>query len=196
MKIDDLKFYTTDVTAYAAQMKETALQTWLRRKEGIGTGSPEAPNPLEGGGKQGLRRYWTFRNVMEVSIANRLFTSGLGLDLALQAGAFFAYVGTLPGSMAEDVVLGKPGNGLMRIPGLPFHDPDCPDLKTLAIVSQKGCAVVGWGKGYDPLKEANVRLGGLSAWSSVECREVFFDVCGRLGLQPFDLINAEYGAKA
>ena len=203
MSILDLKC-GTDVAAMLAGMKVSTLQTWLRRNDQMSKPPANAVDsrsenqiiaerPIEGGGSQGNHRIWTLCNVMEIAVAYKAFDDcGVDLERALSLGAAFAYTGTLPGSMGLDLVGDVEYAKLMRQPGFPFYDRTQPALKTLAVVSPKGVTVLGWGEGYEPLREARVRLGGLTAWAAIECQEIFFTVCEKLGAVPFDVLDEVY----
>lgn len=194
--------YPTDAAAYAAQMKFSTLQTWLRRNEEIGVApvnSTEArrleldETQQQGGGSQGKRRMWSFRNIIEIAIANYLFTNGdIELERALYAGSTFAYTGTMPGNMAVDTFADPKSHDPMRMPGFPFFDPAKPNLRTFGYLSKSGCTIVGVGDGYEPEREALMRLGHPKVWTVFDCDEVFLQVCQHLGLRPNIVLEDAY----
>ena len=194
MNIFDVKL-PTKIAAQIAGMNEAGLQGWMRRKE-VGTGGQNGIDPVLGGGSQGSHRLWSFRNIMEIAIANELVTGGVDLDLALSAGATFAYTGGMPGNMAVDMNADPDSIDPMREPGFPFHDDHHTALRTFVIVSNKGTTVVAGGDDYDPIREAMIRLGNPKVWTCLDCNEVFWMVCHNLKIVPIVALEQAYGVSA
>lgn len=181
----------TKQAAEVAGMKETTLQTWMRRKE-VGRGGNDT-GPVEGGGSQGAHRLWSFPNIMEIAIANALVDGGVNLDLALLAGATFAYSGAMPNGGAVNYPATAIDLAKMRQPGFPFYDPSVNPMWTYAFVSVNGTAVLGGGQDYDPHPDAMITLGRPMVLTRLDCNEVFFRACNNLNIVPLTALRQVYG---
>ena len=82
------RFETGDL-AKSADVTGAALQTWFRR--GIILGAGEG---VEMPGRAGVRRGFSFRNVIEVAMGAALIRNGLPPAAAFKAAAKFAHSGT------------------------------------------------------------------------------------------------------
>jgi hypothetical protein len=159
-----------------------ALQNHLSRKVVIG--HREGLAPIEGGGANGVRRKFTFENVMEIAIAKALTDAGVSdLEVAYRAASRFSHfahgpVGKVPG----------------RLPSFPFKSG-----RTLLVVTGSFARVFHW----EPTKtdflaiirsELGRDLGHVEGFTLVDCSAVFDRVVQALGFIPPDVIAQAYRA--
>lgn len=76
----------------AAGVSNDVLQIWIRR--GLILGAPGKGVHMPG--RQGLRREFTYFNVVEIAVAAALISAGVSNKSAFQHAASFAHVGTGP----------------------------------------------------------------------------------------------------
>ncbi len=178
MNLNEIKLSTTQASELVG-MKNESLKTWLKRYTELGG------DEIEGGGSHGKSYTFNFKSLMELAIAWKLVDeAGVPISQAVNAGATFAYTYNYSYNAIEARDIGSDAPQIVRHPACPYFKSDQPDLNTLAFVSSKGCSVVAWGEGHDPLKAIASLQGGLSTGSFIECRSVFNDMCHKLGFNP------------
>lgn len=80
--------FSTGDLIKAADVTGAALQTWIRRGLIVGTGEG-----VDMPGKAGIRRAFSFRNLMEVAMGAALIQRGIAPRDAFRAAAMFAHTG-------------------------------------------------------------------------------------------------------
>ncbi len=141
---------------------------------------------VTGGGKRGMRKHFTFYNVMEVALARELIDVGVGGGdpvAAFQAAQNFAHVSSDDG--------GTPA--IERLPGLPF--PPSLGVTLLAI---------GGGRSWDLVASPGREDGtyfklkhqlGTGSFVIIDASAVFNRVATGLGYEPRTVLRDAYGAE-
>lgn len=80
--------FSTGDLAKAAKVTSAALQTWIRRELIVGTGQG-----VDMPGQPGIRRAFSFRNLIEVAMGAALIERGIPPRDAFKASAKFAHTG-------------------------------------------------------------------------------------------------------
>lgn len=158
MDIFDAQFSTGQVLA-AAGMANPGLQTWIRRGMIVG----HKDRPIDMPGSPGIRRTFTFHNVMEIATAKALVDVGAELIDAFRAAAMFAHTGD------EE-----------RLPGLPFAN----DAYTLLCMAGDRSTVVEWEPGTDVLANIRHDLGRPLGFVILQVNPLFDRVTSSLGYHP------------
>ncbi|MFG1280600.1 MerR family transcriptional regulator [Xanthobacter autotrophicus] len=160
--------FVTGQVLEAADVTNSALQSWIRRGLIVGHRGQSIDMP----GSPGIRRKFSFFNVIEIALAKALIDVGVELAAAFQAASDFAHSGD------EN-----------RLPGLPFTG----ERHTLLCVAGQRSTVFAWTPGQDPTADIQNELGWPLGWSTVDVGEVFNRVAVALGHHPQAVIDEEYG---
>ncbi|WP_265502209.1 MerR family transcriptional regulator [Paracoccus beibuensis] len=148
------------------------LQNWMKRGLIIGQAH------VEGGGKPGKHRTFSFFNLIEISIAKALLDVGhTDLKLISRSAAEFAHVGT-----------SRPGRP-RRLPGLPFG---VPNSRTLFIVSPTRADAFLLQEGTSALAFYAAAMPGGSGATIIDASRVFDDVMTILGISAQLTLREEY----
>jgi hypothetical protein len=152
-----------------------SLQNWIKRKLIVGH------REIKGGGQgPGRHRRFSFFNVVEVAIANRLMTLGMQPKEAFKNAAHFAHSG------GGGEVFDMPE----RLPGLPFHQEHG---DTIFAVGLRGTWEAIWGRTptSDPYAQMRQHVG--DDFISLNVTNVFNELCNAMGLHPFKTLDEIYG---
>ncbi|CAH1653441.1 conserved hypothetical protein [Hyphomicrobiales bacterium] len=167
MSIFNAEFVTGQVLV-AADVTNSALQTWIRRNLLVGHKNHEIDMP----GSPGIKRKFSFFNVMEIAIAKALVDLGVELADAFKAAALFAHTGD------DD-----------RLPSLPFRGVGF----TLLCVSGPHSHAVQWKPDVDTVADVRVMLRQPKGWTTLEVMPVFDRVTVTLGYHPSAVVDEAYG---
>ncbi|GAB5431052.1 MAG: hypothetical protein EpisKO_04220 [Epibacterium sp.] len=177
MNIFEQEFLMAQVAEYSG-LDKGKFQLWTNRYSITGGG--EEP---QGGGKRGVARIFKFNHIMEYAIAKEFVEAGLSPKTAFKHGAKFAYFGTV-GELGE----------APRLPALPAHDSHG---QTLIGVGGDECWIGCWKENdTSVLGEIFSHLGGQNGSAShctiINASIVFRQVCKRMGLHDFEVLNELY----
>lgn len=167
MSIYQQRFTTGQVIA-ATGTTNASLQSWIRR--GVIVGQKEGQIDMPG--SPGIRRTFTFFNVMEIAIAKALTDGGMDVTGAFQAGAMFAHSGDES-----------------RQPAMPFPG----NVYTLLCSTGGSTAIEAWKPGEDVFAIIRDRLLRPVTFSIVIVDDVFDRVCAALKLHPEEVKDQAYG---
>ena len=145
----------------------------------------------EGGGIQGRNRKFSWFNVMEVAIASELMSIGFSsVTDAFNAAVCFSHMGEMQSGWVGD----PPAQRAGRLPSLPWHH-------NLGLTF-----LIFWGEGSDifftndkgtvDLNLLTPQRGTTSSYIIVNVMEVFERVCGRIGLDYREVLDAAYPSEA
>lgn len=148
------------------------------------------PRHKDGDKPAGKHSQFTYFTVIEFALAYHLNSRlGLQLDAAFDAARHFAHFGDAgsarrPGAAAS----------IEREPGVPFHHKHG---RTLYAFNTKGSYSVAIPNGGSEIALDRVRraLGG-NTFSCVEANELFDQICSRLGLHPYTVLDEIYNEDA
>ncbi len=169
MSIFQAEFTTGQVSA-ASGVSAASLQTWIRRGVIVGHRGEGVDKP----GSPGLRRSFTFRNVIEIAVAKALTDLGLDVSTAFEASARFAHI-----------------SGSKRLPGLPYPDA----LYTVLCVGGGRSEMLAWEPGQDFLTMARHHLLNPDAFATLVINDLFDRVVTALGYHPQAVIDEAYGRR-
>lgn len=151
-----------------------SIQNWIKRKLIIGH------RDIQGGGSQGRHRRFTFFNVMEVAIAQKMIDMHMGAKEAFAASASFAHVGG--GGDVFDLP--------ERFPGLPFHHNHG---ETVFGIAGERTFEELWTHDKSRDTYGNLRTYLRSDhFITVNASEAFNTVCARLRYHPFEVLDSAY----
>lgn len=167
MSIFTAEFETGQVIK-AADVTNSALQSWIRRSLIIGHKGHEIDMP----GTPGIRRKFSFYNVMEIAIAKALVDLGVELADAFKAASAFAHTGD-----------GE------RDPSLPFREAGV----TLLCVAGSRSGEFLWKPGTDITAVIRLHLGRPIGWTTLEVLPVVDRVTSALGYHLQKVIDEAYG---
>ncbi|WP_234052696.1 MULTISPECIES: hypothetical protein [unclassified Xanthobacter] len=167
MSIFNAEFTTGQVIA-AADVTNSALQTWIKRGLIVGHKNHQIDMP----GTPGIKRKFSFFNVMEIAIAKGLIDLGVELTDAFHHASMFAHTGD------EE-----------RNPSLLFRDPGF----TLLCVAGPKATEVLWMPGTDVTATIRTNLHHPLGWVTLEVNNVFDRVTTSLGYHPEAVLTECYG---
>ncbi len=172
MLIYDMTFQLGRIASAIGRKPET-LKTWLHQGVLIGH------RDVSGGGGPGQRREFSWFNCMEFAIASELLkVTGLSVSAAFKAAGDFAHSADGP----------LPGETLARLPGLPFETP----VQTYLAATAERSEIFAWLPGIDILPRMMSELGWPTAFSVIDVRSVFDQLCSGLGLNPEEALATAY----
>lgn len=149
----------------AAGITTSTLQTWIKRDLIIG-------HSIEKPGQAGIRRQFSFFNVMEIAVAAECVRGKLDLRVAFQAAAGFSHAGH------------------NRLPGIPFRA----EGRTLIAVGGGRSDELIWRPNEDVYAAARGRLGRPGAITFVDASAIFDRVVASLGRHPEEVMESVYAA--
>lgn len=152
----------------AADVTNSALQSWIRRGLIVGHKGQSIDMP----GSPGIRRKFSFRNVMEIAVAKALIDLGVELADAFLTAALFAHSG-------DDE----------RHPSLPFRGTG---LTLLCVAGQRSTAV-RWTPGEDVTTLIRDSLLLPAGWTTLVVDDLFERVTAALGHHPYSVTDEAYG---
>lgn len=169
--------FTAAQVAEAADIKPATLQNWIKR--GLVIGHKDAP--IDKPGKAGVRRRFSFFNVMEVAVGAALVHNGVPLTQAMSIGSTFAHAGGSNGT-AEGME--------RRLPSLPYR-------------LRAGLTIICFNAEHsfemllgDDDRQAYLAFGKAVArgfLSVMPINPLFYSVVSRLGFSPHDVLRDAYG---
>lgn len=156
--------FTTRQLLDATQIPAERFQSWTTRGVIVGAGGD-----IDAAGRRGVRRRFTWHQVMHVATAVAFMEAGLDASEAFKAAVPFAHAGDQ-----------------LRQPGLPF-----PDGKTLICAAGGRSVVVHWkdGEGESALGRIEYGLSGPfgsspTGYVTVNASAVFDRLCGLINEHP------------
>lgn len=162
--------YSTGDVLKAADLANNTLQTWIRRGFIIGHSGGGVEMP----GRPGVRRRFSFHNLIEIAIATALSRSGMEVAGAFKAAHRFAH------SSDGD-----------RLPALPF-----PEGRTLLCVANGRAVEVRWKPGEDWHAVTRVELGRPEIMTVLDVSDLFDRAIAALELHPQRVIDDGYAPSA
>lgn len=178
MNIRTQKFEANEVSRLAS-IDPAKMQLWLSRNLVVGQSEK-----IEGGGSRGIRRQFSFLNVMEIAVARALVDAGLTPKSAFKVSLFFSHTGDGEHEVPQ-----------MRHLGLPFH-------------YQFGDTILATSLGQHWIGPMNTDDGGglsralsnlsiaagctVESASIVNASQVFKSICSGLSLDPFKVLDEAY----
>jgi len=169
MEFLDRKYNASDV-GRTNKMSIQRLNSWHER--GLITGLKD----LEGAGKQGRNRRYSFYNVMEVAIAKALIDQGLNVKMAFKAAQMFAHSGADGRKMS-----------------LPLHHKI--GQTYLAADNKTGKSQIGIMPETDAalfIRSIGIALGNQVSWAIVDVSELFMDVSLNCGVNYRKVLDEAY----
>jgi len=180
MDILNLKLEARQV-ATLADIDPAKMQLWLNRNLIVGQ-----LEPIEGGGSRGIRRKFSFFNLMDIAIARALVDAGLAPKSAFQISQYFAHTG---GDRTE--------TSPERHPSLPFHQ-------------SHGDTILATSLGRHWIGTVDEKSGGgiqamffhlslarterpVESAAIVNTSAIFSQVCEGLSLHPYKVLDEIYG---
>ncbi|MFG1303687.1 hypothetical protein V5F34_06060 [Xanthobacter autotrophicus] len=160
--------FSTGQVLEAADVTNAALQSWIRRGLIVGHKGHSIDMP----GSPGVRRKFSFYNVMEIAVAKALIDLGVELVDAFKAAASFSHAGD------EE-----------RRPSLPYRGQGF----TLLCVAGQQSTEVFWKPGEDITEEIRIRLAQPFGWTTLFVDDLFDRVVSALRHHPQAVIDEEYG---
>lgn len=171
MSILAATFSSGQVTA-AARITNAALQTWVRRGLIIGHKDGGVDMP----GKPGIRRTFSFFNLVEVATGAALVNAGTDLRQAFRAANHYAHAGSyLPGLPR-------------RLPSLPFPGAR---LTLIGVAADRSAEVV-WEPKTDAYIAAAHALGNPEAFALLNASAVFERAMVAIGQNPHQVKREAY----
>ncbi len=180
MEFLDRNYNASDV-GRTNKMSIQRLNSWHER--GLITGLKD----LEGAGKQGRNRRYSFYNVMEVALAEKIIGAGIAANLAYKASRNFAHAGD-GGAIFDQ---------LERFPGFPFHH-DKGETAFAFCGDHSFETIIGRDNAFQALDD---HLHGIRNLASapmivVNVSALFTEICGAMGIHDYAALDAVYGVAA
>lgn len=161
--------------AEAVGVPPQTIKNWLEKDHIVGH-----RDKISGGGGRGMRREFSFFNVMEMAVAQALVVSGIrNLITAFDAASAFAHAGSGP-------LLGHPA----RVPSCPFP-PSAEGLTILAVGGGTSRTILHK-PGTDFFTKASHAVGHPEVFHVVNINTVFDRVVRSLGADPRDVLDEAY----
>ncbi len=183
MSILSEKFSMADLVK-ASAVNEQTIKSYLHKGFVLGN-HPTAK--IEGGGGRGQRRRFSFHTLMEIALANEIGQLGFGtrdMEACFEVARQFAHVS------GGGEVLGLP----MRLPGLPFHHNNGDTI--FGIAGTKTVEeLFDPNSDRDTYRKLRIRLRA-KHFMAINATTVFMQVCDRLDVHGFEVLDAEYPAEA
>lgn len=158
--------FSTGQVVKAASITNAALQTWIRRGHIVGHGEKGVDMP----GRPGVRRSFTFFNVMEVATAAALIDLGIEPRDAFGAAHRFAHTGDKDRQIAA-----------------PFSEG-----RTLLGVAGSRSAEIRWMPGEDAIAIIRHHLGRPRGFTVLDASDLFDRVVASLGYHPQRVLDDIY----
>lgn len=169
-------YFSTGQVVEASGVTNATLQSWLKR----GVVSAQAPESaetkagIEGGGRPGVYRRFSFFSVMDIAIAKALIDAGFtDLENAFKASRHFAHSGVMASSMHP-----------ARAPACPFFSAETSAASTLIAARGSTSVEVFWKMGHDPFPAVFGALGTNEGFVVVNASVIFQRVVTALGFDP------------
>lgn len=170
--------FSTPEVAEATGVPATTIYNWVRPTRRLITGQH---GKITGGGQHGVVRNFSFRNAIEIGLANALLAAGLGdVSHAFAAAAHLAHSGVGASKLHP-----------ARIPGCPYQSSKGAEGETLLCVRADQSKIVWHPIGRDVLANVYAALG--DGFVMIRVDPVFEHVVRELGYDHFEVLKFAYG---